>query len=125
MSQIFKAFMGIFICLFMMAAGTGILGIFFQTIYAQNLHVAIIDELENSDYAYSVLEGAFTTAEENNFQLEVVLYQKNAAVITCSCLEDVPADLNKVYMAEVILSCPIQIAFFELDSFQKLYGYAR
>lgn len=125
MNQIIKAFTGIFIVLFMMSAATGILGVFFQSIYAQNLHAAIIDELENSDYTYSVIEGAFATTEENGFLLELILYRKDNGVVPCYSAEDIPQDLEDVYMAEVILTYPVQIAFFALDNSQQLYGYAR
>lgn len=47
MSQIIKAFTGIFIVMFMMVSATGILGAFLQTLHAQNLHAAIINELED------------------------------------------------------------------------------
>ena len=63
MSQIIKVFTGIYILLFLMSAGMGLLGAFLQTLQAQNLHGMVIDELENSDYAPSVLEGAFDVVE--------------------------------------------------------------
>ena len=43
MSQIMKAFTGMFIVMFMMVSATGVLSMFFQAMYAQNLHAVIID----------------------------------------------------------------------------------
>lgn len=125
MSQIMKAFTGIFVLLFMMSSATGILGVFFQTIYAQNLHAVIIDELENSDYAYSVLEDAFATVAERGFELELKLYEKNSGIVTCRSIDEVPVDLSGVNMAEVTLSYPIQLVFFNVYNTQHLIGYAR
>lgn len=125
MSQIMKAFTGIFVLLFMMSSATGILGVFFQTVYAQNLHAVIIDELENSDYTYSVVKDAFVAAEDSGYELEVKLYQKRDEIIICGSEGSVPSDLSDVYMAEVTLTYPIELAFFHLNQTQQLIGYAR
>ena len=49
MSQIIKAFTGIFMVLFLMATSMGILGAFVQTLQVQNLHGQVIDELEHKN----------------------------------------------------------------------------
>ena len=125
MSQIMKAFTGIFMVMFMMTAAVGILGAFFQTLYAQNLHASIVDEMENSDYASPVIEACFRSALKSGYELEVTLYSDYEGVNKCHGIEEVPSDTSHITMAEVVLSYPIKIAFFELNMEQKIYGYAR
>lgn len=125
MSQIMKAFTGIFIVMFMMVSATGILGAFLQTLQAQNLHAAIINELENSDYARVVLVDAFDTAAANGYGLKMVLYQEYEEGIICTATEEIPEDLSNVITAEVTLSYPVQLAFFQVSEAQELIGYAR
>ena len=125
MSQIIKAFTGVFIVLFLMTTGTGILGAFLQTLQAQNLHGKVIDELENSDYATSVLEEAFEIAQRQGVTLEVLLYLKNGEVLSCDSKNTVPEVLENVEMAEVLLAYPIRIPFVGLNQSHRLAGYAR
>lgn len=125
MSQIIKAFTGIFIVMFMMVSATGILGTFLQTLHAQNLHAAIINELENSDYARTVLIEVFDTAEEGGYELRLRLYQEYEEYILCAAAEEVPEDVSSVMMAEVTLSYPVQLLFFQVSQKQDIVGYAR
>ena len=50
MSQIMKAFFGIFLIMFMTVTSSGILSGFMTVVEAQNLHAQIINELEDSDF---------------------------------------------------------------------------
>ena len=125
MSQIIKAFTGVFIVLFIMATGTGILGAFLQTLQAQNLHGKVIDELENSDYSLSVLRENFQIVEEYGAQLEVLLYLEDGSVIVCHNANEVPGSIPAVTMAEVALEYPVRIPFVGLDRSHQLVGYAR
>ena len=124
MSQIMKAFTGIFIVMFMMVSAVGILGAFLQTIQAQNLHAVILDELENSHYAYPVLENVFETVEACGFELRVVLYQQYDPEVVCTCAEELPMDTEDVVMAEVALSYPVELSFFNVSRRQTIIGYA-
>ena len=45
MSQVMKAFMGVFMVLFLMATSTGVIGAYYQVLHAQNTHAVMIDEL--------------------------------------------------------------------------------
>lgn len=125
MSQIMKAFTGVFFILLMMMSSVGLLSGFLQVVQAQNYHRVIIDELENSDYAKSVLQESFLVAEEAGFELAVTLYYENEGVVKCANLTDIPENCTGVYMAEVELGFPFQIAFLEVDTRQRLFGYAR
>ena len=125
MSQIIKAFTGVFIVLFLMTTSVGILGAFMQTLQAQNLHGKVIDELENSDYSLSVLEETFQIASDYGATLEVLLYLEDGSFLRCDKQEAVPDTLEAVTMAEVALNYPIQIPFVGLDKSHRLIGYAR
>ena len=125
MSQIMKAFTGIFIVMFMMVSATGILAAFLQIMQAQNLHAVIVDELENSHYTSSVLESAFEAANDRGYELRVVLYQQYESEIICTSVEELPMELEEVVMAEVALSYPVELAFFQVAGQQQIIGYAR
>ena len=125
MSQIMKVFTGVFMVLFLMISSSGVLGAFCQILRAQNTHAAMIDELENSNYAESVIEACFDTAKEEGYQLQLSLYTKKEFIATCVSKKEVPENLEEIQMMEVVLRYPIQIAFFDIDVEQQLFGYAR
>lgn len=125
MSQVMKAFTGVFMVLFLMITSTGILGAFYQILHAQNIHAAMIDELENSDYARTVMEACFQTAEKEDYHLQLSLYFEDDESITCIAASDLPEDTKQVSMVEVILQYSIEVAFFEIVNEQQLFGYAR
>ena len=114
MSQIIKAFTGVFIALFLMATGVGILESFLQTLQAQNIHGMVIDELENSDYATTVLRENFERTEDHGMELALMLYLENGDVLLCQSKEMVPQEEVKVSMAEVMVTYPLQIPFVGL-----------
>lgn len=125
MSQIMKAFMGIFMILFMMVTVTGILGAFFQVSYAQNLYAVVVDELENSDYAPKVLKECFEVAELSGYEMDITLYPENDPYMKVDETEDIPNNVDTVTMARVHLKYPLEIAFFGIHIEQEIYGYAR
>lgn len=125
MSQVMKAFTGVFMVLFLMTTSTGVLGAFYQILHAQNTHALMIDELENSDYAKPVMEACFKTAEEENYHLQLSLYSETEEIKTCTAATDLPEDTKQVSMVEVVMNYSIKVAFFEVDVEQQLFGYAR
>ena len=50
MSQIIKAFMGVFLTLFMAVKAMGILAAYMEVMNAQDMQARIVDEIENSDF---------------------------------------------------------------------------
>lgn len=125
MSQVMKAFTGVFMVLFLMTTSTGVLGAFYQILHAQNTHALMIDELENSDYAKPVMEACFKTAEEENYHLQLSLYSETEEIKTCTVATDLPEDTKQVSMVEVVMNYSVKVAFFEVDVEQQLFGYAR
>ena len=125
MSQVIKAFTGIYLLLLLMVSATGLLGAFLQTLHAQNLHSMIIDELENSNYARGILESAYEEAEKFQYDLRLILYRETETAVVCETADELPADLQGVFMAEVHLQYGISLTFFDINASQKLIGYAR
>lgn len=125
MSQVMKAFMGVFMVLFLMATSTGVIGAYYQVLHAQNTHAVMIDELENSDYARSVMEACFEIAEQEEYSLQLSLYSDTAEGKICTSSTDIPETTANITMVEVVLFYDIEIAFFEIITEQQLFGYAR
>lgn len=125
MSQIIKAFTSLFLVLYMMVSALGVIGVCFQVLHAQNFHSAVMDELENSDYARPVLTECFETAEKVGYELEITLYPEHDPYVQIHNASDVARVTGEISMARVRLRYPIQLWFFEIDSSQELYGYAR
>ena len=125
MSQVMKAFMGVFMVLFLVTTSTGILGAFYQILHAQNTHAEMVDELENSDYAKPVMEACFETAEVENYRLQLSLYSESGGILTCTSIAELPGNTEDITMIEVVLFYDIEIAFFEIAHEQQLFGYAR
>lgn len=125
MSQVMKAFMGVFMVLFLMATSTGVIGAFYQVLHAQNTHAVMIDELENSDYARSVMEACFEIAEQEEYRLQLSLYSDTEAGQICASSADIPENTANLNLVEVVLFYDIEIPFFEIATEQQLFGYAR
>lgn len=125
MSQIMKAFMGVFMVLLLMTTSAGVLGAFYQILHAQNTHAVMLDELENSDFAKQIMEACFETAEEESYRLQLSLYSTSKEITTCTSVVELPDNTEDVMMVEVVLFYDIEIAFFEIAKEQQLFGYAR
>lgn len=125
MSQVMKAFMGVFMILLLMTTSAGVLGAFYQILHAQNTHAIMLDELENSDFAKGIMEACFETAEMEEYRLQMNLYSTSSDIKTCMCVEDIPLNTEDVRMVEVILFYDIELAFFDIAKEQQLFGYAR
>ncbi len=125
MSQVMKAFMGVFMVLFLMATSTGVIGAFYQVLHAQNTHAIMIDELENSDYARNVMEACFEIAEQEDYRLQLSLYSDTEQGKICISSADIPETTANVNLVEVVLFYDIEITFFEIATEQQLFGYAR
>jgi hypothetical protein len=125
MSQVMKAFMGVFMVLFLMATSTAVMGAFYQVLHAQDTHALMIDELENSDYSKNVMKACFQIAEQENYRLQLSLYSNTEEGIICTSSADIPKSVSNIMMVEVVLFYDIEIAFFEIATEQQLFGYAR
>lgn len=76
MSQIMKAFMGVFLTLFMAVTAMGILAAYMEVMNAQDMQARIVDEIENSDFNTGVVRQCFLQSEEAGYQLKVTFLMK-------------------------------------------------
>ncbi|MBR4026464.1 MAG: hypothetical protein IKJ01_02745 [Lachnospiraceae bacterium] len=125
MSQIMKAFMGIFMILFLMVSSVGMLGAFLQVLHAQDMHACMIDEMENSNYCKEVLEECFEIAEQSGYKLELILYQENYKAVSCTTKAELPQENVDIALAKVTLEFPFRIVFFQINDNYKISGYGR
>lgn len=125
MSQIMKAFMGVYMVLLLMTTSVGVLGAFYQILHAQNTHAIMLDELENSDFAKVIMEACFETAERESYRLQMNIYSSTNEMQICTEAEALPESTEDVTMVEVVLFYDIEIAFFDIAREQQLFGYAR
>lgn len=125
MSQIMKAFMGVYMVLLLMTTSAGVLGAFYQILHAQNTHAIMLDELENSDFAKVIMEACFETAERESYRLQMNVYSSANEMQICTDAQELPERTEDVTMVEVVLFYDIEIAFFDIAREQQLFGYAR
>ena len=125
MSQIIKAFTGIFMMLFIMTSVVGVLQVFFSVVQAQNYHSALIYELESSNHANSILKNGIEAGKSLGYQINYTLIKESGGVVRCTKTQDVPDNVEDIECVEVVLRYPVRIAFFEIEKAQELVGFAR
>lgn len=125
MSQIIKGYLGVFLVLLLMITSIGVLSAFMGVISAQDLHGAIIDEVENSAYAKSVLEEAFEKTAQAGYQMTVTLFYQDGNRLFVSSKEEIPQDSMKASYARIELKFPLRIGFFQVNQNHVISGYAR
>ena len=118
MSQIMKAFFGIFLIMFMTVTSSGILSGFMTVVEAQNLHAQIINELEDS-----VAKGCFKNASDVDDTLELTFYLLDNTTKTVADASQIP-DSNQITKARVELKFDYIVAFFGVRQKHVLSGYA-
>ena len=125
MSQIMKAFTGIFMVLFMTVVSMGLLGAFLQVSRARSFHAMVIDELENSDYNKEVLAECLHVAGENNYDMTITLYEAQGGYAVCKSAENIPEDIGSIDLARVDMGFCIMIPFLGVENAQNISGYGR
>lgn len=125
MSQIMKAFTGVFLILFMAVTAMGILSAYMEVMNAQDMQARIVDEIENSDFNSSVIKNCFNQSEEAGYQLAVTLYCEETAVITAHSAGEIPIVTEGVEMAKVEMSFPFRVVFLGIDKTHTFTSYAR
>ena len=125
MSQIMKAFLGMFFILFLTAVSTGILSAYMQVVDAQDMHARMVDEVENSNFYPEVLKDCFAKAAEAGCRLSVTLYRENRAERVCTSSSMIPSQTQDVESAKLELTFPFQVAFFGIRSEHTIWAYAR
>ncbi len=125
MSQIIKAFLGVFLVLFMTGSAVSVLAGYLIVLDAQDLHTALLDEAENSDFAPAVLRDCFTECSRHNYKLHMTLYYEDGGAVTVEYASGVPTDTSQVTMAKLAMAFTYRITFFSIQQEHVLSGFAR
>ena len=125
MSQIVKAFLGVFLTLFMAVVALGVLTAYMEVMNAQDMQARIVDELENSDFNASVMNACFEQCAKAGYELAVTLYGGDGSVASIHKKEEVLAPAADVTMAKVELRFTMKSGFLGIDQSRTLVGYAR
>lgn len=125
MSQILKAFTGVFLILFMMLVASGIMITYLGVIEAENTHTSILTELEDSAFGREVMISSFREAAQRNYRLEMVVYGEDGAITTCREISEIPADTTQVKKVRVILRYQVLNFGGQEGVGHRFTGYAR
>ncbi|MBO5259045.1 MAG: hypothetical protein J6B26_01525 [Agathobacter sp.] len=109
MSQIFKSYLGIFLLFLSVAVLIGIVDANLTSDTAGDFHSAVINEIEESNFADSVIAECKTSAENLGYTLEV---------------NPVTNEDGNVVMAEVVLNYDYQIPFLGVKQPHQKVNYA-
>ena len=97
MSQIMKAFMGVFLTLFMAVTAMGILAAYMEVMNAQDMQARIVDELENSDFNAGVMRECFQKCADAGYELSVTVYAEGSAVSVFHTKEGSPGSAREYF----------------------------
>jgi uroporphyrinogen-III decarboxylase len=125
MSQIMKAFMGVFLTLFMAATSLGILSAYMEVMSAQDMQARMVDEIENSDFSPLVMRECYAQCEKAGYSLVITLFCEDQALCTIHSRSEVPSDITGVEVAKVELQFPFRVAFLGIETEHAFTGYAR
>ena len=125
MSQIVKAFLGVFLTLFMALVALGVLSAYMEVMNAQDMQARVVDELENSDFNVAVMGDCFQKCADAGYELAVTLFCEDSAVAAIHSKQEIPAALENVSMAKVELRFPLKSMFLGIDQSRSFVGYAR
>ncbi len=125
MSQIIKAFMGVFFILFMSVTAVGILTAYMEVMNAQDMQARIVDEIENSDFSSPVIRSCFEQAGKAVYRLDVTLFYEGGGTAGCGSISTVPYSISAVDMARVELTFPFRVSFLGINKEHTFSSYAR
>lgn len=113
MSTVIKSYLAfiliiltVFVC-----AGIGMVNLDVQN--ARDYHAAVINEIENSNHADSVIDACVAEASSNGYELIISTYTNNS---------DASAGSN---ISKVVLKYDYRIDFLNMSSEKEIVGYAR
>lgn len=125
MSQIVKAFLGVFLTLFIAVVALGVLITYMEVMNAQDMQARIVDELENSDFNVAVMQACFKQCEKAGYDLSVTLFSEGTVVTAVHSWQEVPASLESVTVAKVEMKFPMKSTLLGIDQSRTFVGYAR
>ena len=124
MSQIMKAYMGVFLLLLLTAVSEGIFTGYLQVLSAQDMHAAVIKEMENSHFYHEVVKECFEQAGEKGYRLEITMYKKDGTTQKITSGEAAPEDTKEVMGADVRMEFAYTNTFLQICQPRIRSGYA-
>lgn len=109
MSQIFKSYLGIFLLFLSVAVLIGIVDANMSSNAAEEFHTAAVAEIEESNFAATVIEECKESAQNMGYTLEV---------------NPVTDDEGSVVMAEVTLNYYYEIPFLSVKTAHQKVNFA-
>jgi hypothetical protein len=125
MSQIMKAFMGIFLTLFMAVTSLGILSAYMEVMSAQDMQARMVDEIENSDFSPLVMRECYTQCEKAGYSLVITLFCEEQVLQTIHSKSEVPDSIAGVEVAKVEMKFPFRVPLLGIEKEHAFTGYAR
>ncbi len=126
MSQIIKAFTGMFFLLLLVLLGNGIVVAQLESAVAREYKDAVIAEIENSNFNPLVMDACIRQAEAAGYQLKITVYQEGepALELTTPSESALPPVFAPVKAAEVLVNYEYKIGFLNYSSWRSIRGYA-
>ena len=124
MSQVIKAFTGIFFLMLLTLLGSGIVSAQLDSAYARDYKEAVVAEIENSGFCESVMNACITQAREDGYELTMTVYQSGEKPIVVGSKVDGDIMAENVEMVEILLNYDYSIPFLNYMSRHTLRGYA-
>ena len=124
MSQVIKAFTGVFFLMLLTLLGSGIVSAQLDSAYARDYKEAVVAEIENSGFCESVMNACITQAREDGYELTMTVYQSGEKPIVVESKVDGDIMAENVEMVEILLNYDYSIPFLNYMSRHTLRGYA-
>ena len=124
MSQVIKAFTGVFFLILLAMLGSGIVSAQMDSAYARDYKEAVVAEIENSGFCESVMNACIMQAREDGYELTMTVYQsgKEPVILGNELRGEIMAE--NVEMVEILLNYDYSIPFLNYMSRHSLRGYA-
>lgn len=123
MSQILKAFLGMFFIMVLLFLGMGIVSAQMEVSDALDYKSDIVAELENSNYSPQVINACIRQAIANGYSIEVKTFVPGQSAKTYT--QPNASDTTGVVMAEIKLTYSYSIGILNMVTKHQVRGYAR
>lgn len=124
MSVIIKSFMGVFFFLLVIFSGVGIVGYQMQVNSAAGFKQDVIEELQNSNFAPSVVNACILEGERSQYEVSIDISSSDGTRATYT--KDCPAaDTSDVAAAYVTVRCKSRFPLLGLETSNQFRGFAR
>ncbi len=113
MGTVIKSYLSVFLILVAVFTFGGIISVTIDVQNARDYHAAVINEIENSNHAQSVIDACIEEAESNGYELTVVSYPDDSVAAYNSAI------------VKVTLKYDYSINLLSIGAKKEIIGYAR